>query len=183
MPFGPNSRLSRTSYNLIIPISGSVSDSNFYHWPSYTKLRVLGGDDCHGFAETLAVIGKALLTGIHVLQTNQLFKPYDPEEGSGIRNISTVLALFVNFIRMWVDIGGDHYGETKWVSKVGKEARENGINIKGPYKFHETAEKLLKPEEENKPGEKNEVYFDDEMEIRDNGDYSIKGWKEAVCPN
>lgn len=163
-------------------------------------MSFLGGDDCHGFAETLALVGKALLTGIEILKTNKLFKPYNPEGGSGIRNIPTVLALFVKFARTWVSIGGDHYGETKWVSKVGKVARENNIDINGPYKFHEIAEKMLKPEEENKPRQKKkvvrfdngtwgipkvvELYSDeDDMAIRDNGDYSIKGWKEAVCPN
>jgi hypothetical protein len=143
------------------------------------------------------------LTGIDILKTNQLFKPYDPEGDSGVRNIPTVLALFVRFARTWTSIGGDHYGETKWVSKVGKVAKENGIDIKGPYKFHEIAEKMLKPEaqhEEGKPRQKKkvvrfsegtwgipkvvEIYSDeDEMAIRDSGDYSIKGWKAAVCPN
>ncbi|EED12789.1 conserved hypothetical protein [Talaromyces stipitatus ATCC 10500] len=59
------------------------------------------GDDCHGFAETIALIGKALLTGLNILKTNQLFKPYHPEEGGGIRDIPIVLALFVRFARSW----------------------------------------------------------------------------------
>ena len=90
---------------------------------------ISGGDDCHGFAETLALVGKALLTGIDILKTNQLFKPYNPKENSGIRNISTVLALFVRFANTWITIGGDHYGETKWVSKVGKVAKDSGIQL------------------------------------------------------
>ncbi|KAF3404337.1 hypothetical protein DPV78_002234 [Talaromyces pinophilus] len=161
----------------------------------YTNIW-FSGDDSHGYAETLALVGKALLTGIDILKTNKLFKPYKPEGDSGIRNIPTVLALFVQFAKTWISIGGDHYGETKWVSKVGKVARENGIEIKGPYKFHEVAEKMLKPVDENKPRQKKkvvrfdngtwgipkvvELYSDeDDMAIRDNGDYSIKGWKEA----
>lgn len=160
-------------------------------------MSLLGGDDCHGFAETLALVGKALLTGIDILKTNKLFEPYNSEGGSGIRNIPTVLALFVRFANTWVSIGGDHYGETKWVTKVGKVAKANGIDIKGPYKFHEIAEKMFKFDEENKPRQKKklvrfdhgtwgtlkvvELYSDeDELAIRDNGDYSIKGWKEAV---
>ncbi|EEA24912.1 hypothetical protein TMatcc_008014 [Talaromyces marneffei ATCC 18224] len=158
------------------------------------------GDDCHGFAETIALIGKALLTGVTILKTNQLFTPYRPEAGgSGIRNISTVLALFVQFARTWTSIGGDHYGETKWVSKVGKVAKENGIDIKGPYNFHQIAEAMLKPEpprEEGKPKPKKQVIRfsdgtfgipyvveidsdEDEMAIRDSGDYSVAGWKAA----
>lgn len=166
-------------------------------------MSLLDGDDCHGFAETIALIGKALLTGVTILKTNQLFTPYRPEAGgSGIRNISTVLALFVQFARTWTSIGGDHYGETKWVSKVGKVAKENGIDIKGPYNFHQIAEAMLKPEpprEEGKPKPKKQVIRfsdgtfgipyvveidsdEDEMAIRDSGDYSVAGWKAAVCP-
>ncbi|KAL1868795.1 hypothetical protein Plec18167_008100 [Paecilomyces lecythidis] len=157
------------------------------------------GDDGHGFAETVALVGKALLTGLNILKTRQLLKPYNPEVGGGIRNISLILALFVRFAKSWDDIGGSQYGEIKWVSKVGKLAKENGIDIKGPYNFDQVAEKMLQEEEEedpNKPRQKKkvvrfsegtwgiaytaEIYSDeDELAIRDSGDYSKIGWKEA----
>jgi hypothetical protein len=167
-------------------------------------LSFLEGDDCHGFAETIALLGKALLTGVHILKTNQLFKPYHSETSGAVRNIPIVLALFVRFARTWTSIGGDHYGETKWVSKVGKVAKENGIDIKGPYNFHQVPEKMFPPEtqdeqEEGRPKQKKKVVRwsegtwgtpqiveidsdEDEMAIRDSGDYSIAGWKAAVCP-
>ncbi|QKX54254.1 uncharacterized protein TRUGW13939_01339 [Talaromyces rugulosus] len=109
------------------------------------------GDDCHGFAVTISMVGKALLTGLYLLKNHKLSNPYLPENG-GPKNISLVLALFVDFIQSWDDIGGDHYGETAWVSKLEKLAKDNGIVIKGPYKFQERTE--------------------------DYDDYSVKGWKE-----
>jgi hypothetical protein len=112
--------------------------------------------------------------------------------------------MFIEFARTWTDIGDDQWGETKWVPKVGKIARENNIEIKGPYKFHELNQKILEPEPEkdtasdDKPKEKKKkIHFshgtwglvtlvdadsdDDDEGIKDDGDYSVKGWKKLVC--
>ena len=161
------------------------------------------GDDSRGFAETIALVGRALLTGLEVLKNHQLLKPYQPENGE-LRNISVVLAMFVEFAKLWTELGGDIRGETKWVPKLGKIAKDNNIEIKGPYKFHERNQKLLQPESENhtasndKPKEKKKkIHFshgtwglvtlvdadsdDDDEGIKDDGDYSVKGWKKSVC--
>lgn len=114
--------------------------------------------------------------------------------------------MFVEFARSWTKIGGDHYGETKWVSNVGRIAKENNIEIRGPYKFHERNHNILEPEPESekettsdkKPKErKKKTHFsegtwgiitlvdanlDDNEDIKDDGDYSVKGWKKSVCP-
>ncbi|OKL58247.1 hypothetical protein UA08_06774 [Talaromyces atroroseus] len=156
------------------------------------------GDDCRGFAETIALVGKALLTGLHILKNHQLLNPYQPENG-GLRNISIVLAMFVQFARSWTNIAGDHFGETKWVPKLGELAKENSIEIKGSYKFHERHQELLEPEEDSSPRNelkkrKKKIHFsegtwgivslvdadsDDDDDIKDNGDYSVKGWKDS----
>ncbi|PVH91953.1 hypothetical protein DM02DRAFT_677788 [Periconia macrospinosa] len=158
------------------------------------------GDDSRGYAETIALVGRALLTGLQILGDHRLLKPYQHSTG-GLRNISIVLAMFVEFARSWINIGGDHHGETKWVPKVGRIAKENNIEIKGPYKFHERNQKILEPEPEQettsdgKPKEKKKkVHYshgtwgfltlvdadpDDDDDIKDDGDYSVKGWKKA----
>jgi hypothetical protein len=178
--------------------------SSYQFLPTLYMLNHLpDGDDCHGFSETIALVGKALLTGLQILKDHQLLKPYQPENG-GLRNISMVLALFVEFAGSWISMGGDIYGATKWVPKVGKIAKENGIEIKGPYKFHERNQKILEPEPEkdttsdDKPKEKKKKIHwsngtwgiptlvdadsDDEEGIEDDGDYSVKGWKKSVRP-
>ncbi|KAH8693005.1 hypothetical protein BGW36DRAFT_302377 [Talaromyces proteolyticus] len=157
------------------------------------------GDDCRGVAETIALVGKALLTSLQVLKDHRLLNSYQPENG-GLRNISIVLAMFVEFARSWTDMSGDHYGETKWVSKVGKLAMENSIDIKGPYKFHERNQQILEPEPEKDSTsdgqpkkKKKKIHFSngtwglvsfvdadsDDDDIKDNGDYSVRGWKES----
>lgn len=160
------------------------------------------GDDYRGFAETIALVGRALLTGLEILKNHQLLKPYQPENGE-LRNISVVLAMFVEFAKSWTELGGDFRGETKWVPKLGKIAKDNNIEIKGPYKFHERNQKLLQPESEkrtasnDKPKEKKKkIHFSggtwgfvtlvdadsdsDDEGIKDDGDYSVKGWKKSV---
>jgi hypothetical protein len=124
------------------------------------------------------MVGRALLTGLYMLKNHKLSNPYLPENG-GPKNISLVLALFVDFAQSWHDIGGDHYGETAWVSKLGKLAKDNGIDIKGPYKFQERTEDLFEPVEQ-KEAVHNADSVDDDIEYSD--DYSVKGWKEEVCP-
>jgi len=162
----------------------------------------LGGDDSHGFAETIALIGRALLTGLEILRNHKLLKPYQPEKGE-LRNISVVLAMFVEFVRRWIDLGGDLSGETKWVTKLGKVAKDNCIEIKGTYKFHERNQKLLQPESEKCTAsngdlgkKKKKIHFshgtwgavtlvdadsDYENDINNDEDYSVKRWKELVC--
>jgi hypothetical protein len=156
---------------------------------------ITDGNDCHAFAETIATVGKALLTGLHILKDHQLLKPYHPENG-GLRNISTVLALFVQFVGKWVYIGGDHYGETKWVATLAELAKQNNIDIKGPYGFPrgERTQNLLEPDPAKEKKQKVrlsegtwgrpyliDASVEDEWDIKDDGDYSVKGWKRAVC--
>lgn len=111
--------------------------------------------------------------------------------------------MFVEFALTWFGIAGDVYGEMKWVPKLGALAKSNGVEIKGTYNFHERTRKVLEPEEQpdflpdGKPNVKktkkvrtknfmpvimdaNEPHDED---IEDDGDYSVKGWKEAVRPS
>jgi hypothetical protein len=163
----------------------------------------LDGDDSRAFAETIALVGRALLTGLEILKNHQLLKPYQPEHGE-LRNISVVLAMFVEFAKTWTELGRDFCGETKWVPKLGKIAKDNNIEIKGPYKFHERNQKLLQPESKkrtaasDKPREKKKkIHFShgtwglvtlvdadsdsDDEGVKDDRGYSVKEWKESVC--
>src|SRR5436190_13326970 len=122
MLYGSSSKALPCSCSWTILISGFVSH-RIYSLNHFILNHLPEGDDCHGFAETIALVGRALLTGLEILKNHQILKPYQPENGE-LRNISVVLAMFVEFARSWTDIGGDHYGETKWVSKVGQIAKE-----------------------------------------------------------
>jgi hypothetical protein len=111
------------------------------------------------------------------------------------------LALFIEFTRTWTGIGGDHDGETRWASNLARLAKANGIEIKGPYKFHRNNEGVLDCEEdsdyEDAPKVKRNkvklshgtwgtpyiaVVDSDDDDLKDNGDYTLKGWKALVCP-
>jgi hypothetical protein len=129
-------------------VSDSVSLNlhwSFCHLPDTNIISE--GDDSEGYAKTIALIGRALLTGLHILGDHQLLTSYKPANGV-IKNISLVLALFVEFARSWTDIGEDQNGETKWVSKAAQITEEHGIEIKGPYNFSECNKEILGLEEE-----------------------------------
>lgn len=159
--------------------------------PSLCINLFLEGDDSRGFAETISMVGKALLTGLYLLKNHKKSNLYLPENG-GPKNISLILALFVEFVQSWDDIGDDNYEETAWVPRLGKLAKDNGIEIKGTYKFQERSEDLFEPTEKTKKVRfKNGLNYgipiivdadsvDDDIKYSD--DYSVKGWKEEVCP-
>ncbi|CAI6332929.1 unnamed protein product [Periconia digitata] len=159
------------------------------------------GDDGHGSAETIGLVGKALLTSLYILKDHGLFKPYQPTDVGGLRNLPLILALFVEFARAWNELGGEksggQYGETKWVHKLAQLAKENKIEIKGPYKFHKHNRKQLEPELDSEEPKKKkqklhlsegtwgiatsvDADLDDEADVEDDGDYSVAGWRKAT---
>lgn len=137
------------------------------------------------------MVGKALLTGLYLLKNHKKSNPYLPENG-GPKNISVILALFVEFVQSWDDLGGDHYEETAWVPRLGKLAEDNGIEIKGTYNFKQRTQDLFEPEEKTKKvrfeggGNCGKLIIVDadsvDDDIKYSDDYSVKGWKEEVCP-
>ncbi|CRG91972.1 Pc13g06040 [Talaromyces islandicus] len=143
------------------------------------------GDDSRGFAETISMVGKALLTGLAVLKRHQLSNPNLPEN-CGLQNISLILALFVEFANSWDSIGDDQDEEIAWVPKLAELAKHNNVEIKGPYNFQERNEHLFEPMDKIKKIRLSDGDFgvstivnadevDDDIKYSD--DYSVKGWK------
>jgi hypothetical protein len=85
---------------------GESSSSTFFHHLVINQ-QSPWSDECHGFAETIVFVGRALLTSLQLFKNCGLLKPYEPTNG-GFRNLSIVIALFVKFAKSWISVGVDH---------------------------------------------------------------------------
>jgi hypothetical protein len=120
------------------------------------------GDDGDGTAETITIIGTAVLTALGILKKHKLLQR---NPGSnGIRNISLVLAMFINFATDWNDIACEATEETAWINSIIRMARTKRIQVGGPFRFWD----------------QNVKYFDLEDNPEDKKGRTLEQWRSEV---
>jgi hypothetical protein len=115
-------------------------------------------DDGEGVAQTMQLIGFAVISTIKALQSHDLFRPDSP-----IEDFSLVLGLLISAAVQWP--GSYDEPELSWAKAVISEAKEHGIELAGvPFGVEEDVKKF-------------EGLDDDE----DAPDWKDFDWKKEVC--
>lgn len=101
-----------------------------------------GMDDGGDHFQTVAILGRALLSTISVLVRKGKFK----NEGSPIKNIALILAFWIKFAVE--DCGDCEDDENGWAKVVVKIADAQGLEITGPHGIEEQVKEVREEAED-----------------------------------